>query len=108
GRPKYPLRLGDGEEAGLAEDVAELREPAAGHLRERRAHDAADVLSRAAEELGSDGVRAEVRRHEPEAGPSREARDQPQQPQLARVVEAVAALHLEARRAPGGHPAEPP
>ena len=96
-----------GEDAVLAEDVAEAGDPLAGHGRQLLVDDAGDI--RVGPRVGAvavlrrDGVRAEECRHQLDGPLAAEPADQVQQPQFRGDVQAVSGLGFRGRRAAGQH-----
>src|SRR3989441_1280583 len=100
-------RLGDAEDARLAEHVAGDGKPLARHGRDHLVAHQTHVLAPPIAELGGDFVRPQERGDESGGLRGRELRDDAQLLELALAVETVARLHLDRRAAVGEERAEP-
>src|SRR5208282_2602865 len=106
-RAQEPLGLADGEESGLAEDVAVAGEPLPRDAGKGVVDQPVDVGIGPGAVLGRDRVRSKEGRHEAKSGATSKSGDEAEKAQLALRRESVAGFHLDRGRPPTAHPSEP-
>ncbi len=104
-RTTDPLGGGEVEEAGIGEDVDELRQALRGHGRDHLVRDERGVAGRRG--ARGDGVRAEEGRHDPHRQPIGHAANDAEVAQLLVERQPVAGLALDGGRAGGERGAQP-